>query len=742
MIEERPQDAAPTSPAAPGRMPLAAPDPGLDAVLAGLSGAAADGVVAGIIAGARPERVRHSASVDAAVLDEVCRLISGLPDGEVRLALDGRGTAWSGHRYALGGDRAAFAVVPAASIDEVTDLRLRAIALDLARAGLTAEGRRRDDQLNQLLATARQVAESLELDTVLASIVRDATTLLGAHSGDMLLWDREHDVLRVVAVSNFPPEMVGFELAFGEGLSSQAILAQRTIEVDEYGAYEHRARALDRYDFGAVLCAPLVFRGVAIGAINVHTRADRSGFPAGGAELLAAFAGHAAIAIDHARRYENEVRLGHDLADTNRDLTRSLTVQQLLAEQVLLDAGPAGIATVLAEHLARRVVIQDHLHRLIAGAAPDGGEGWRRLVDDPAFIDGKEPSGRDPFSIAVRVGSDVVGHLLLSSDDDLGPIDRALVDVATTGVALEFAKERAAAEVEERLRGEAATDLLTGTYPSEEAIAARAARLGYDLAEPRDLLVIDIQAEGVTQPAATGADHDRLRRLLQLARERLTARAPRSLAVLHARTIVILAGAGRNPGRDLRALADELKAGFEASLGAGDVTIAISDRCSRPDDYAPAFRLARDAVDLMVKLGRRGAIVSTAELGPYGLLLRASSRDELETFARRSVRPLVEHDRAHGGELLPTLRAYLEEDRVQRRVASRCFIHVNTVVYRIRRIEELLGVDLGDPATVFDLTLALRILDLLGDPVTEPVDPVSAPLPAGRTSGTSVRSST
>ena len=65
--------------------------------------------------------------------------------------------------------------------------------------------------------------------------------------------------------------------------------------------------------------------------------------------------------------------------------------------------------------------------------------------------------------------------------------------------------------------------------------------------------------------------------------------------------------------------------------------------------------------------------------------------------------------------MLTTLRAYLEEDRSQRRVAERCVIHVNTVVYRIRRIEELLKVDLGDPATVFDLTLAVRIRDLLGD---------------------------
>ncbi len=569
-------------------------------------------------------------------------------------------------------------------------------------------------RLDLLLATARRVAESLELETVLAAIVEDATNLAGADSGDMLLWDRDRDVLRVVAVSNFPPDMLGFELAFGEGISSQAIQARRTLEVAEYGAYEHRAQALDQYDFGAVLCAPLIFRGVAIGALNVHTRRGGGGFPAGAADLLAAFAGHAAIAIDHARRYENEVRLGRVLAETNRELTRSLTVQQLLAEQVLLDAGAGGIATVLAEHLGRRVVIQDHLHRLIAGAAPDGGDDWRRLVEGTQPAQDGTQRQRDPFAIAVRVGRDVVGHLLLSSDDDLGPIDRALVDIATTGVALEFAKKRAAVEVEERLRGEAATDLLTGAYPNEEVIGARAARLGYDLSEPRDVIVIDV-ATPARSAGRVVRDGDGPRRHLDLVRERLAIRGTRAVAVGQAGTIVVLAASGRPPGRDPRELADDLKVCLEASVGVDTVTIAIADRCRRPDDYPPAFRLGRETVALMVKLGRRGAVVAAAELGPYGLLLKVSSRDGLEDFAQRVLRPLVEHDRAHGGDLLATLRAYIEEDRVQRRVATRCFIHVNTVVYRIHKVEELLGLDLGDPATVFDVTLAFRILDLLGD---------------------------
>ena len=571
-------------------------------------------------------------------------------------------------------------------------------------------------QLEQLLATARRVAESLELDTVLGSIVRDATTLLGGDSGDMLLLDRATGRLAVVAVWNFPPDMLQYEMVFGEGISTQAILTRQPVVVDDYAVYEHRAPGLERFRFGAVMCAPLIFRGDAIGSINVHAWSGGHRFAPGATELLAALAGHAAIAIDHARRFENEVRLGRELAETNRALTRSLTVQQRLAEQVLLDGGPVGIAQVLAEHLERRVVIQDHLHRLIAGAAPGGGDDWRTLVG--VAEGGSGVPDRAPYAVAVRMGPEVVGHLVLSSDDDLGPIDRALVDVATTGVALEFAKLRAAVEVESRLRGEAVTDLLVGAYADEDAIAARAARLGYDLGRPRDLLVIGLDG---LEPGAAEGDQ---RRVMDAVRDHLATREAQDIAVWHGGAIVVLAVPGRSSGGGARALAADLCALIDG-LGTGSPAvatsaIAIADRCTRPDDYAPAHRLARDAVELLTRIGRRGAIVTTDELGPYGLLLRASSRDDLDAFSRRTLGPLQAYDRSHGGDLVRTLRAYIEEDRVQRRVAERCFVHVNTVVYRLRRISELLAVDLGDPRVIFDLTLALRISDLVGGPTEGP----------------------
>jgi sugar diacid utilization regulator len=212
------------------------------------------------------------------------------------------------------------------------------------------------------------------------------------------------------------------------------------------------------------------------------------------------------------------------------------------------------------------------------------------------------------------------------------------------------------------------------------------------------------------------AAHDRELQMVALARDFLVSRAPRSLAVLHSGSIVVLATQPPRGGRDLRELAAGLQATLETVAGPDGVTVAIGGTIERVDGYAPAFAASRRALDVMLKLGRRRAIIGARELGPYGLLLQASSPVELEAFARETLAPLLEHDRRHRADLMRTLRIYLEEDRVQRRAAARIFIHVNTVVYRVNRIEQLIGRSLDDPTTVFDLTLALRILDVLDAP--------------------------
>jgi DNA-binding PucR family transcriptional regulator len=69
---------------------------------------------------------------------------------------------------------------------------------------------------------------------------------------------------------------------------------------------------------------------------------------------------------------------------------------------------------------------------------------------------------------------------------------------------------------------------------------------------------------------------------------------------------------------------------------------------------------------------------------------------------------LVAFDQAEGTDLIPTLEHYLAGGGSMRRVATVMGIHRNTVLYRLKRIEEVAGVDLDDGEVRFFIQLALR----------------------------------
>ncbi|HYF12008.1 MAG TPA: GAF domain-containing protein, partial [Actinomycetota bacterium] len=429
------------------------------------------------------------------------------------------------------------------------------LMLPILTTAAVARERRRAEEMHRLNATTSRVAASLRLDEVLTAIVGDAVELLGASSGDVLLLDEDREVLRVAAVANLLPEMVGFEMRNDEGVSARAMATKRTMIVDDYERYRHRVRRLDRYRFRAVLCAPLMVRNTPIGALNVHATDAARRFDASDASLLSAFASHAAIAIDNARRFGNETRLSSDLTRVNHELERSLTLQRRLAEQVLMGAGPVGVAEELARLLDRTVVLQDAVLRIVAGASPLG-EDWEilALVRDggvvDAAIDDAIASGR-PTTVAaddarliapVRIGPEVIGFLVLAETDPLSELDRALVDVAVTGVALEFAHLRAEVEVERRLRGDVVTDLVTGSFASAASVAARAAPLGLDLQVAHDVFVIRALRDADPTNVALR------RQLLDLTHASVASWSPARVVAEVADSVVVLASR-RDPRR-------------------------------------------------------------------------------------------------------------------------------------------------------------------------------------------------
>ena len=103
-----------------------------------------------------------------------------------------------------------------------------------------------------------------------------------------------------------------------------------------------------------------------------------------------------------------------------------------------------------------------------------------------------------------------------------------------------------------------------------------------------------------------------------------------------------------------------------------------------------------------------GAAEGGAAVDSYERLLASVPTPVLRSFTERLLGPLTEYDARHNAELLPTLRSFLACDGSWSACASRMYVHVNTVRYRIGRIEALTGRDLSALPDRVDFFLALR----------------------------------
>ena len=65
--------------------------------------------------------------------------------------------------------------------------------------------------------------------------------------------------------------------------------------------------------------------------------------------------------------------------------------------------------------------------------------------------------------------------------------------------------------------------------------------------------------------------------------------------------------------------------------------------------------------------------------------------------------------------MIRTLEAYFERHGNLKKTANALYIHRNTLLYRLERIQDITGLDLNNPETRLALQLTLRIHKMLGN---------------------------
>ncbi|MFD7220004.1 PucR family transcriptional regulator [Streptomyces sp. NPDC059892] len=168
------------------------------------------------------------------------------------------------------------------------------------------------------------------------------------------------------------------------------------------------------------------------------------------------------------------------------------------------------------------------------------------------------------------------------------------------------------------------------------------------------------------------------------------------------------------PAADPGLHADALLAAVRNPLSAGladdgRLTLGVSAAVHSAEGLRGALEEARHARRVAAARPGRVCAAGHHELASHVLLLPFVPDDVRRAFTARLLDPLRDYDRRHRAELIPTLESFLDCDGSWTRCAARLHLHVNTLRYRVGRIEQLTGRDLARLEDKLDFFLALRM---------------------------------
>ncbi|MEU0410044.1 PucR family transcriptional regulator ligand-binding domain-containing protein [Streptomyces griseorubiginosus] len=332
-------------------------------------------------------------------------------------------------------------------------------------------------------------------------------------------------------------------------------------------------------------------------------------------------------------------------------------------------------------------------------------------------------SGRSPQA-SRDVRETVLSDWLLAVEADAGdwPEERLdLLQGVTQLIAVERDRRDAARTVRRRLAQEVLELVQTGAAPAEIAarlrVAAPVLLPGLGAAPHWQVVVAKVEWQDTDLEGGPVAQS-----LLEEILVDPSAMGPEPsdrIAVAHTgdeaiALVPLPAVSAEHDGTETGILADALLDSVRDPLSSGldddgRVTLGVSAAVHSAEGLRGALEEARHARRVAAARPGRVCAAGHQELASHVLLLPFVPDDVRRAFTARLLDPLRDYDRRHRAELIPTLEAFLDCDGSWTRCATRLHLHVNTLRYRVGRIEQLTSRDLSRLEDKLDFFLALRM---------------------------------
>ena len=386
--------------------------------------------------------------------------------------------------------------------------------------------------------------------------------------------------------------------------------------------------------------------------------------------------------------------------------------------------GLKGLIKAIIEISGRGVLLLDKRGRILAeGSSPGLHAIWDDVLSQLSSLDSLPPRLRDRKRTGFQAQSflqEIPGGLerlmrpivvseiargylsLVAPCDELDALDHVIIEQGCMVAALEMSRDKAIREAEKRLKGDLLTALL------HEDLVPRDARLW------AQSMGMDLNQKHAALRIAWDAPETPSRRRLETLVSGEVSRLGINVIVnpMSSEVICICQVAS-----DVDRPEIIIKLG-QAILDQGREEYPIIPmRCgvgTPADDltnWRDSFRQAGQALEMARRLGENKPLYFP-DLSVYRLLMQIEHNPELMNFQEQTIGTLIAHEGS--SDLIQTLEAYFENKSNLSQTAEALYIHRNTLLYRMERIQEILKLDLDRPASRLAVQLAMHIYRMMG----------------------------
>ncbi len=575
------------------------------------------------------------------------------------------------------------------------------------------------DERRVLYEIIRTVSSSVDLEKVLSAIVELVTQQTRAHATLIFIVEGPNDalVLRSVSDERYRDQIGVVSMRRGEGLAGWVAQHREPVFIAENALQDPRVKYFPEFEeekYQSIVSVPLIAPDdEMIGVIALHAEAPRV-FTEEDAAFVIHSASLVASAIVNARLYEaarRRVRELEGLSVLSAAVSSATTLDDLLPTAVEQTLPLLRAASAHVYLLDRGDRLQRHASAPEVGDAPSAVTVSELAESRKA---GNVSAVQTTLGAALWGGSPEPGSLLipmLADGEVLGAIvahagdhrvfsgdDRDLAASIASQVAVGIKKIRLIEGLEERnLIKDFFADLAAGRFA--DGLSSRARRLGCDFAQPKLAVVVigwrDADDEGRVQ----ALERFRTAMVRILPGVLVDQRDEEAVA------LVPVIGADET----------ETLSRLEKALGEGtnrlQLIVGVSSPCLGAAALATGLKEARQAALAAPVIVDAPAIVPYDGLGPYKYLLRVPLDGDIRDRQRDALKKLGEYDRQRQAQLTRTLEEFLRQRGKISATAQALYVHPNTLRQRLRRIEELTGINIKTDDWLM-IEIALKLIRL------------------------------